>query len=166
MFALKPISHESVASALAKAEHYRLLAEPSEAESICCDILAVEPGNQHALVVLTLALTDQIPHDPKAFSRAVETAGALESPYERAYYCGIAWERRAKAHHHSGVHGAGQHVYEWLVKALGHFDQAERLRPPGNDDALLRWNTCARFLGSHREVVPGTAEEPVAITSE
>jgi hypothetical protein len=166
MFDLKPISHESVASALAKAEHYRLLGEPSQAESICCDILAIEPGNQHALVVLTLALTDQIPQDPRAFWRAVEIAGTLESPYERAYYCGIAWERRAKAHFHSGVLSTGQVVYECLVKALGQFDQAEHLRPPGNDDALLRWNTCVRFLNRHRELVPAVEEEPVAITSE
>src|SRR3954470_18652458 len=133
MFQLKPISHESVSSALAKAEHYRLLAEPSEAESICRDVLAVEADNQHALVILTLALTDQITHDPKAFARAVETAGLLQSPYERAYYCGIAWERRAKAHHHSGAQGSGHDVYEWIVKALHHFDQAERLRAHGND---------------------------------
>jgi hypothetical protein len=166
MFELKPISHESIASALAKAEHYRLLAEPSEAESICRDILAIEPENQQALVVLTLALTDQIHHDPKAFAQAVETAGALRSPYERSYYCGIAWERRAKAHHHSGAHGVGQHVYEWLVKALGHFDQAERLRPPGNDDALLRWNTCVRYLARHRELVPGSEEMAAPIMSE
>src|SRR3954468_6519079 len=100
MIPLKPISHESVTSALAKAEHYRLLAEPSEAESICRDVLALEPANQHALVVLTLALTDLIPKDPKAFSRAIETAGTLEAPYDRAYYSGIVWERRAKAQHH------------------------------------------------------------------
>jgi len=166
MYSLKPISHESVSSALAKAEHYRLLAEPSEAESICRDILAVQPDNQHALVVLTLSLTDQIPHDPKVFTRALDTAGKLDSPYERAYYTGISWERRAKNHHHSGSHGTSQHVYEWLVKALGHFDDAERLRPAGNDDALLRWNTCVRFLARHRELVPASREEPAAITSE
>jgi hypothetical protein len=166
MFELKPISHESVTSALAKAEHYRLLAEPSEAESICRDVLGLDPTNQHALVILTLALTDLIPRDPKAFSRAVETAGELHSPYERAYYSGICWERRAKAQHHSGSHGSSHHVYEWLVKALNLFDEAERLRPAGNDDALLRWNTCVRFLAHHRELVPRAEEETAAILSE
>lgn len=166
MFQLKPISHESVSSALAKAEHYRLLAEPSEAESICRDVLALEPENQHALVVLTLALTDLIPKDSKAFSRAVEAAATLQSPYERAYYAGIIWERRAKAQHHSGQHGSRHHVYEWLVKALGLFDQAEQLRPAGNDDALLRWNTCVRFLARHRELAPVSEEAPSAIMSE
>jgi hypothetical protein len=45
VFALKPISHDSVANALAKAERYRLLNEPNEAESICHDILQIEPDN-------------------------------------------------------------------------------------------------------------------------
>jgi hypothetical protein len=166
MFALKPISHESVAAALAKAEHYRLLSEPSEAESICRDVLDIEPGNQHALVVCALALTDQIAQEPKAFARALETAGTLQSPYERAYYTGIAWERRAKAHHHAGSQGASPHVYEWLTKALYCFDEAELLRPAGNDDALLRWNTCVRFLQRHRDIVPAPDEKPAAILSE
>ena len=26
------------------------------------------------------------------------------------------------------------------------FERAEKIRPPGNDDALLRWNTCARMM--------------------
>ena len=59
-FELKPISHDSVTGALAKAERYRLLNEPNQAESICCDILEVEPDNQQALISLILALTDQI----------------------------------------------------------------------------------------------------------
>src|SRR6267154_1413558 len=66
MFELKPISAGSVAGALAKAERYRLLNEPSQAESICRDILAVEPENHEALASLILALTDQIPEDPAA----------------------------------------------------------------------------------------------------
>ena len=32
------------------------------------------------------------------------------------------------------------------------FEQAEALRPPGNDDALLRWNACARMLNRHPEM--------------
>ena len=47
MFALKPISQASITGALAKAERYRLLNEPNEAESICRDILEVEPDNRN-----------------------------------------------------------------------------------------------------------------------
>jgi hypothetical protein len=146
MFALKPISHDSVPGALAKAERYRLLNEPHEAESICRDILEVEPTNQQALISLILALTDQIPQDPRAFSNATALVPRLATPYDRAYYEGIAWERRAKSRHHSGGHGAGQYVYDWIVQALNLFEQAEQLRPLGNDDAVLRWNACVRFL--------------------
>ena len=63
MYALKALSHEGVASALAKAEHYRSLKESAEAESICRDILAIEPENQQALICLLLAQSDQIARD-------------------------------------------------------------------------------------------------------
>jgi hypothetical protein len=166
MFAVKPISHESVAGALAKAERYRLLNEPGEAESICRDILEIEPGNQPALVSLLLALTDQIPQDSRAFADALTIANRLESPYDRAYYAGIAWERRAKARYNSGGHSAHRYAYDWLVNALQLFEEAERLRSPGNDDAVLRWNTCVRYLACHKELAPAAEESPEPIVSE
>lgn len=166
MFTLRPISRDSVDGSLAKAERYRLLNEPNEAESICRDILEVDPKNREARVSLILALTDQIHQDPTAFPSAVNAICGLETPYDRAYYSGIAWERRAKAFHGAGTHGSGGHVYDWLVKALGLFDEAERLRPPGNDDAILRWNACVRFLDRHKELRPTTEEVPEPILSE
>jgi hypothetical protein len=166
MFALKPISHESVAGAVAKAERYRLLNEPGEAESICRDILEIEPGNQQALVSLILALTDQIPENSRAFSHALSNAERLHEPYDRAYYAGVAWERRAKARHRDGGLGADGYVYEWIVKALQLFEDAERWRPLGNDDAVLRWNACIRFLHSHNELAPRMEEVSEPIVSE
>ncbi len=35
---------------------------------------------------------------------------------------------------------------ESLRAAMRSFEQAEGLRQPGNDDAILRWNTCVRTL--------------------
>jgi hypothetical protein len=166
MFTTKPISRESVPGALAKAERYRLLNEPGEAESICRDILDVDPENSQALVSLILALTDQIPHDSQAFSTAISTIARLHSPYDRAYYSGIAWERRAKARHSGGGHGARNYVYEWLMKALHEFEEAERLRAPGNDDAVLRWNACVRFLARNKDLAPHTEDVPEPIVSE
>ena len=61
MFELKTLSKSAVPAALAQAERYRLLNEPAEAESICLDVLRVEPDNQDALVTLVLSLTDQFP---------------------------------------------------------------------------------------------------------
>ncbi len=166
MFARKPISHDSVSGALAKAERYRLLNEPTEAESICRDILDIEPDHQQALVHLILALTDEIPQDRHAFSEALRMIPRLRSPYERAYYSGICWERRAKGHHHSGANGVHQTIYEWLVNALNHFEEAERQRTQGNDDAVLRWNACVRYLERHKELAPRNEEAYEPIISE
>jgi hypothetical protein len=166
MFAMKPISPESVPGALAKAERYRLLNEPEEAESICRDILDIDPANVQAQISLILALTDQITTDTQAFASAQEMIGRLDSPYDRAYYSGIAWERRAKARFHGGGPGARQYVYDWIAKALYSFEQAERLRPSGNDDAVLRWNACVRFLAANKHLAPAPEEIPEPIASE
>src|SRR5712691_8897422 len=163
MFELKPISHESVAGALAKAERYRLLNEPGEAESICRDILEIEPGNQQALISLILALTDQIPDDAHAFGNALATVDRLGTRYDQAYYAGIAWERRAKARYQGSGQGSHRYVYEWIVNAMRLFEEAAPLRAIGNDDAALRWNACVRFLRSDTELAPAIEETPEAV---
>jgi hypothetical protein len=166
MFALKALSHDGIASALAKAERYRLLHEPTQAESICRDILEIEPENQAALICFVLAQTDQIAQNKRAFQHSIASAERLQSAYDRAYYTGIAWERRARVLHHEGGLGTNHSVYEWIVKALNFFEEAEQVRPHGNDDALLRWNTCVRFLRQHPELTPRAEEIPEAIVSE
>ncbi|HXJ40296.1 MAG TPA: hypothetical protein VNH18_13535 [Bryobacteraceae bacterium] len=166
MFALKSVSHDSIAGALAKAERYRLLNEPAAAESICLDILEIEPDNQEALACFILAQTDQIPSDKRAWQQGLAAAGRLAGEYERAYYSGIVWERRAKAFFHESARGSNHSVYEWISRALSYFETAERLRPAGNDDAILRWNTCVRFLKRHPELTPQMDEVPEAILSE
>ena len=60
MFELKRLSDEAIPAALEKALRYRLLNKPAEAESICRDVLQIDPENQEALVVLLLALTDRL----------------------------------------------------------------------------------------------------------
>jgi hypothetical protein len=129
------------------------LNEPSEAESICLDILAVDADNQQALISLILSLTDQMSHSSRAYSSAMSTVGKLTSEYDRTYYEGIVWERRAKARFLGGGPGAADYVHEWLTRALDLFERAEQLRPAGNDDAVLRWNACCRFLQDHRDIV-------------
>jgi hypothetical protein len=145
MYELKRLSKEAVPRALEKAERYRLLNEPTEAESICQDILGVDPENQQALVMLLLALTDQFERG-LAVKEAREILPRLGDPYERAYYAGIICERQAKARLEHGGPGSGFAVYEWLREAMDWYHKAEGIRPAGNDDAMLRWNTCARTL--------------------
>lgn len=154
MHHLKPLSRDAIHAALAKAERYRLLNEPGEAESICLDVLDVDPANQAAQVALLLSLTDQFGVDPGAYGRARALVPGLSGEYERAYYAGIVAERRAKAQLATAGHAAVHGVHDWLLEAMTHFEEAERLRPAGNDDALLRWNACARFLMQHPELRP------------
>jgi hypothetical protein len=166
MFTLKPISRDSVDGSLAKAERYRLLNEPNEAESICRDILQVYPANREARISLILALTDQINEEKSAFANAISEISGLVSEYDRAYYSGIAWERRAKARYRAATKGGASDAYDWLVKALGLFEEAARLRTAGNDDAILRWNSCVRFLDRHKELQPSTGEVREPVLSE
>ena len=164
MFSLKPLSKDAIESALSKAERYRLLNEPAEAESICLDVLEVDPHNQHAQVMLLLALSDQCGDGSGAAARAQHLAGQLHNEYERLYYSGLVAERRARAHLQRG--GAATHgVYDWLMDALEYFERAETVRPPGNDDAILRWNTCVRILQKHPELRPSgdMREEPLLL---
>ena len=35
---------------------------------------------------------------------------------------------------------------------MDHYERAGALRPAGNDEAILRWNTCARIIAKNRLV--------------
>lgn len=147
----KMISREAVPLALEKAERYRLLQEPSQAESICLDVLAVDPQNQQALVMLLLALTDQFRTGPsECFHQAESVVPQLQGEYERLYYSGILWERRGLASAIQGGPGSAAVAYDWIRRAMEFYEQAERLRPPSNDDAILRWNNCLRLCQRYR----------------
>jgi tetratricopeptide (TPR) repeat protein len=142
---LKTISTSGIGAALEKAQLYRYLNEPEESESICQDILAVDPENQLALRTLGLAITDQFSgHTAERFGEAEKCFRRLTSAYEYHYYLGLLNERRAKARARAGH--PHQIVAGMFEEALGHFEQAERLRPPDNDEAILRWNRCVRWM--------------------
>ena len=164
MHTLKRISPSGVSAALQKAERYRLLNDSSAAESICRDILEIEPENQHALIVLLLSITDQFGDDlGDAVRRARDVLPRLRDEYKRLYYAGIICERRAKAQRRQSVPGAGAMAYESLQEAMTWYEKAEAIRPDGNDEAILRWNTCARLLASddHLRPLPVEQYEPV-----
>ncbi len=154
MFEVKPISQEGVKHALEKAAHFRLLNEPAEAESICHDVLMIDAENQEALVILLLALTDRFSKGyALGATQAQEVAARLTDEYQRLYYSAIINERRGKALLNRGVPGSGYDAYEWLREAMQLYEQAEAIRPPGNEDAILRWNACARII-MHNNLVP------------
>lgn len=160
MFELKSLSRASVERALRKAERYRLLNEPWHAESICRDVLEVDPANQDALIALVLSITDQFRVDGGSrLDEARALLAKLRPAYENAYYSGIICERQATALLARLTTGHGPVVYDWLRKAMDCYQQAEAIRPPGNDDALLRWNTCARLIMRHPQLRPEPAPE-------
>jgi len=163
---LKPITREGIPTALQKAERYRLLNDSSAAESICHDILTIEADNQHALVTLLLSITDQFREDAgDSVKRAREVLPKLKDEYKRAYYAGIIAERKAKALIHLGGLGVAEVAHDWFRDAMRWYEKAEAMRPAGNDEAILRWNTCARMLDRH-EPKRATREEFQPILGE
>ena len=150
-FELKKLSPEAIPAALERAERYRLLNEPVQAESISLDILAVEPDNQQALVGLLLSLSEQFGENiTEKLDRAWSILPKLKDEYQRAYYQGILLERQARLYMRSEAPGSNFSAYDLFSEAMRLFEKAERLRPPGNDEALLRWNTCARLIAAHQ----------------
>jgi hypothetical protein len=149
MFQLKPISKESIPAAIEKAERYRLLDEPNLAESICLDILETDPGHSKAIIILLLSITDQFGASSTGdVNRARQLLPRLQNDYEKNYYAGIISEREGTVLLNRGKGGQFA-VYEWLREAMDFYEKAETLRPTGNDDAILRWNTCARLIMRH-----------------
>ena len=150
----KTISRNAIPEALAKVQHYRYLNQAEEAESICRDILAIDPENQMALRQLGLALTDQFKGElSDGIREAQECFEKLSSAYERSYYQGILYERRAKAQTHAG-HSAHS-LMASFENAMHCFEEAEKIHPQGNDDALLRWNRCLRLM----QGLPASADQ-------
>ena len=155
-FKLKAISSTGIDKAIAKAEVYRYLDEPGEAESICRDILAIEPDNQGALRLFGLAITDQFKGEPSdRYDEAALIFQSLNGRYDQLYYNGLLLERRAKAQLRAGR--PPHALLALFEEAMYYFEEAEKVRPEDNDDAILRWNRCARLLQSreferHREV--------------
>jgi len=148
---LKPLSKEAIPQALEKANHYRLLNQPWQAESICHDILQTDPGNQNAIYTLVLAITDQFEGKYKtSLKQAQEKANELTDNYQKEYCLGLIFERQAKAALKRSTPRAGYIAYEYLHRALEHYENAEQLRPKTNEESILRWNACARFIKQHK----------------
>jgi tetratricopeptide (TPR) repeat protein len=144
---LKTISKSGIAEAITKAELYRYLNEPEEAESICRDILAADPKHMLGTRTLGLAITDQFTGGPgDRYAEVEKIFESLADGYERLYYTGLLCERRVKAQLRAGR--APHTLLPLLEKALQCFAEAEQIHPPGNDDAILRWNRCVRLLQS------------------
>lgn len=143
MFELKKLHADAIPAALEKANRYRLLNEPGAAESIYLDVLAIDPNNQDALKNIILAMSDRFGKDyAVGDARVAEYIMRLKDDYQRNYYTGIMYERRAKAI----LNRNGVGAYEMFRQAMDCFEKAEAMKPAGNDDCILRWNGCARVI--------------------
>jgi tetratricopeptide (TPR) repeat protein len=143
VYALKRLSPKNLDAALDRARHYRDLNQPEEAESICRDVLDVDPHHQEARKTLGLALTDRFPrHWHSLFEEATASFEKLTSEYERTYYTAVAWERLAKAQLDQGQAHNAAHAFE---RALELYERAQELSPDAADP-ILRWNRCVRAL--------------------
>ena len=88
------------------------------------------------------------------FSQARETLSKLGDAYHQAYYDGIIAERRAKVALGQNAPSSGYVAHGWFVDAMELFEKAIEPRPAGNDDPILRWNTCARIMNRNPAVKP------------
>jgi hypothetical protein len=144
--ALKPIPQGGIPHALEMAERYRLLNDPEQAESICRDVLAVDPEHQDAVRMLVLALTDQLgsSHARASAHEARALCAKLVDDYERAYYTGLIHERETRAflRRPNAIRSAG---YEGFHHAMEWYERADALRPDAVDPRL-RWNSCVRTI--------------------
>jgi hypothetical protein len=157
---LRPITTDGVRAALDKAHRYRLLNDSLAAESICLDVLQLEPANVEAIETYILALTDQFGKTQSAGLRQAKEGLArfAGDEYRSAYFHGLICERWAKAIMERGMPFAPQMAHEWITRALRSYEKAEKVRPAGNDDAILRWNTCVRTLRRHPTMKPAEVE--------
>ncbi len=143
---LKSLRLKAIDSSLEKAKHYRLLNDPENAESICLDIIELVPDHQEALVTLILSLTDQFDGSSAHTKEAKQYMERLASEYEREYYAGLIYERAAKSMLTRNKPEVDFAAYDRFRIAMEHFEKAEEMSSDENDDAVLRWNSCARII--------------------
>lgn len=148
---LKNINKEAIPRAIEKIDRYRLLNDPIEAESICRDILIIEPDNQEALVRLLLSLTDQF-NEGVSSKEPLSILPKLKDEYQQEYYRGIIFEREAKATLVKRLTDFKYDAYEWLEDAMECFEKADKLSSSENKDAILRYNACLRTIEKYHLV--------------
>lgn len=146
---LKLLRAESVSSAIEKARHYRLLNEPFQAESACLDVLQIDENNQDAIKTLILAIADQFVGGSKQVQEARGYVERLESEFDRHYFTGLILERVGKSYIALNTPESLVAAYDRLTQAMQYFDRAAELNQQTNDDAIIRWNACARIIAKN-----------------
>lgn len=154
---LKPLNKNAISTCLEKARHYRLLNDPENAESICLDILELQPDHQDALTTLILAISDQSEGGTKRLRRAKSFLEQLTDDYNRTYHHGLILERAARAALKRKNPDSDYAAYDWLCEAKDYYEKAEAISSDDNDNAILRWNACTRTI-ANRKLKPRPAD--------
>lgn len=152
---LKKISPEYITKALDKAEKYRMLNHPKTSESICRDVLEIDPHHQDAIVQLIISITGQFSNPGKypgtKLKNAQEWVSKLDNEYLRLYLSGLILERWAKAKVRDLP---GTDIYEYLHEATEFYEKAEKIRPADDESVILHYNFCVRFIDRHPHIKP------------
>ena len=146
-FDLKPLDKGAIPNSIDRAKQYRALNQPWHAESICRDVLAVDPENQQNLIILFLAITDQFGSEKrtKKISDAEVLLDQLKDGFQKDYAKGIMYERLASAALNMGGVRSGYIAYYHLLDALNWYDKSAK-SPEKSQESVLRWNTCVRMI--------------------
>ena len=159
----KPLPKKSIPEALEKAQHYRLLNEPRIAESICLDILKVDPDHQEALVMVVLSISDLLERrKAEGVRQAREHIARIKDKYKRAYYDGLVCERRGLVVLRASQPGHHHYAYNWFMEALEHYAEAEKVQPKDSSEVILRWNTICRIFEAYPNLGPAPEDDPHA----
>src|SRR5262249_59215005 len=124
--------------------YYRSTNAPKDSKSICRDILAVDPNQRLALRMLALPITDHfLGGVSDRYREAEEIFQRLSENYDRLYYTGILYERRAKAQ--LCARQSPPTLLPLFERALQNFCEAEKIPPAGNDASIPSWNRFVRL---------------------
>jgi hypothetical protein len=157
---LKTLGNSAIPAAIEKAKHYRLLNDPFDAESICRDILEIEPDHQEALKVLILAITDTLVGGSQRVREARGYLERLTSEFDRHYLLGLILERVGKSYLSQTTAESAIAAYDRLSQAMQQFEMAQACHDGDHDDAVLRWNSCARLIEFHN-LHPSSVEQNI-----
>ena len=79
---------------------------------------------------------------------------------------GLVAERRARALLDRGGPGRALPAGDLLREAMRAFERADAVKPADNDDALLRWNACARLFHHYPELAETDEERTAPVMLE
>ena len=151
---LKTLGADQVSSALAAAEQCRAGGEAETAESICTDILEVDPGNARAIELLLWSRVDLLGEGRYGgVERAQEALALVQSDFERHYLEGVICEQQARFLIGKRGRHSSRVAYDWFRHAMDAFEEAARIAPD-RPEASLRWNACLRSIERDRHCAP------------